>query len=380
MGLVKPRSKMTGSPRTGGVKFEYRARTPEQVRANAQRQIGGRDSYFDSSTVFFTARESDNTVRILPPPPEADWGHYGISIVAHYDIGPDASAFLCRDKMQGEPCPICEERVVASAKGEDDYADKLKPGFRTAIYVIDRAQEGKGPMLWNLPGGLDKDITKLMIDPGTGEVLEVDRPDAGYDLSFTRKGTGLTTKYSGVQFARKPSPLSDDDAVAQAWLDHIVAKPLDTLLVYHDYDYIKNALEGQAPAETAAAETAVPAKPGRNVAPAAAAPAARPRIQPRGKSATPAMAPAAAAATATDLPTYDELMQMDEDTLLQVGEENALEFPADGSFESMEDLQAWVCEQLGIEKPAPAAPAPAAAAAGKGSWRDRLAKQTGARK
>src|SRR4030067_1403685 len=166
--MVMIRKRTTGNPRTGGVKFEYRARTPEQVRALASRQIGGRDSYFNSDIVFFTPREGDNSVRILPPPPDAEWGHYGVGLAMHYDIGPDKSAYLCREERLQEPCPVCEERVAAAAAGEDDFADALKPGFRTAIYVIDRNQEGKGPMLWNVAGGLDKDVTKPCIAPGPG--------------------------------------------------------------------------------------------------------------------------------------------------------------------------------------------------------------------
>jgi len=371
MSLIKKRT-ATGRPRTGGVKFEYRARTPEQVRALAQRQIGGRDSYFNSDIVFFTAREGDNNVRILPPPPDADWGHYGVSIACHYDIGPDKSAYLCRDKMLSEECPICAERAAATAAGEDDFADVLKPGYRTAVYIIDRNQEGKGPMLWNVSGGLDKDITKLCIDPATGEILPVDDPNDGYDLAFVREGTGLKTKYKGVQFARKASPLSDDPEAAEAWLEHIVAHPIDKCLVYHEYDYIKKVLEGQAPAADTDAEAAKPAAGAKaKLARKAAEPAAtggRPRIQPRGKAAAPAT-------EAVGLPTYDDVQSMDEDTLAALGEEQELEFPEGEGFGSIEELRAWICEQLGLEGTEPeSAPEPAA---GKASWRDKLRKQTG---
>ena len=372
MGMIRKKTG-AGNPRTGGVKFEYRARTPEQVRALAQRQIGGRDSYFDKSIVFFTAREGDNVLRILPPPSDAEWGHYGVNIAMHYDIGPDKSAFLCREKMLQEPCPICEERIRASAAGEDDFADSMKPGFRTAIYIIDRNQEGKGPMLWNVSGGLDKDITKLCIDPGTGEVLPVDDPNDGYDLSFVRTGQGLKTKYDGVQFSRKPSPLSDDNDAAQQWLDYIVAHPIDGCLVYHDYDYIKKVLEGQAPAEqeseTATAKPAakpVARKPAAT--PAAAPPAGRKKLLIKK---TPAAEPEAGNGEAADgLPSFEEVQQMDEDMLTSLGEEQELEFPE--GFDSLEAFREWVCEQLGIEAPPPPAPA----AAGKADWRAKLRKQT----
>ena len=66
---------------------------------------------------------------------------------------------------------------------------------------------------------------------------------------------------------------------------------------------------------------------------------------------------------------------MDEEMLEALGTEAQLEFP--DSFDSLEALRDWVCEQLGIEAPEPA---PAPAAAGKADWRAKLRKQTGASK
>jgi len=113
MATIRPRPTINRAVRSpqAAPKFHYQPRTPEQVRERAQRSIGGRDSYFNSDIQFFTAREGDNNVRILPPPPDADWGHYGVGIVVHYGIGPDQGAYLCLDRMKSEPCPICEERA-----------------------------------------------------------------------------------------------------------------------------------------------------------------------------------------------------------------------------------------------------------------------------
>lgn len=363
MSLIKSRTTTANKPKVGSSsKFQYRARSPEQVRERAQRQIGGRDGYFNSDAQFYTPREGDNTVRILPPPPDSDWGHYGINIVGHYDIGADSSAYLCLDKMRGEPCPICEERARATAAGEEDLADALRPGYRVGIYVIDRAQESKGPLLWNMAGGLDKDITKLCIHPKTGEVLPVDDPDDGYDLIFSREGQGLKTKYKGVQFDRASSPLSDDPDAAEKWLQYVVDHSLENQLQFFDYEYTKKAFAGQPPPADEDETKSIPESKPK----AADKPVERPKLATRGKAAAkPTPPPEPAKEEQVELPTWDDLQAMDEDTLAALGEEAGLEFPADG-FDSLESLRTWTAEQLQIEEPKPA---PAVA---KGSWKDRL--------
>lgn len=361
--IGKPKTKT--SVRTGTVKFQYKARTPEQVRERAQRQIGGRDSYFSSDIQFFTPREGDNNVRILPPPPNADWGHYGVGVVVHYAIGSDQSAYLCTARMKDEPCPICEERDRATSAGEEDLADSLRPSFRTAVYVIDRAQEGKGPLLWNIAAGLDKDITKLCIDPTSGEILPVDDPNDGYDLNFTREGQGLKTKYKGIQFSRKSCPLADEPEQAEAWLNHIVAHPIDACLQYFDYDYVKRVFAGQAPAmEDNDVTDDKPKSVAKAVKPAPAAKTTK--IQAHAK-------PMAEPAPAEETLTWADLEALDEDALVGLGEENKLTFPE--SFDSVDALREFVATELGITKEAAAEEEAAVEPekpAAKANWRDRL--------
>ena len=366
MALIKrptttPSTKGKTSARTGGFAFKYKQRTPEEVRDRATRSIGGRDSYFKQEVKYFTPREGVNNIRILPPPPDADWGHYGIGIFVHYDIGVDGSAYLCLAKMKGEDCPACEERARASSTGEEDLAKQLRPGERVAVYVIDRSKEGDGPLLWNLPSNLDKDITKLCIDPGTGEVLYPDNPEEGYDLSFTREGQGLKTKYKGIQFSRRTSPLSDDPKEGDAWLQYICDHAIDSMLQYFEYDYMESALNGTA----AAVHT--PAAPKEE-------PAADPSVTPRkaiqrpGKKAAPEPEPEPepSAEEGEEVPSWEDIEGADEDALVALIETFELTPPDDG-FDSEDALRDWVAEQLGVEKPAPAP-----AAAKVGSWKDRL--------
>jgi hypothetical protein len=385
MSLIKPKPGATAARSPAGrggaskPRFEYKARSPEQVRAQASRAVGGRDSFFSEDIQFFTPRVGENNVRILPPPPDADWGHYGLNVAVHYGIGADESAYLCPKKMKDEPCPLCEERDRATNAGEDDLADALKPSYRVAVFVIDRAQEAKGPLLWNIAGGLDKDITKLCIDPKSGSVLAVDDPNDGYDLSFSREGEGMKTKYKGIQFSRQSSPLADDPDVGEKWLAYVLDHNIESCLKFFDADYISKVFEGQAPPETKEEKAAGgrDSKGGdagrRRVAPRgeAAAPAAapKPRIQPRGAAAK-APEPEPEPAGDEQPPTWEELEQLDEDGCAAVIDAFQLD-PGTTEFDSIDALRDWIAEQLQIEKPAPA---PAAAG---GSWKDRLKKKIG---
>jgi hypothetical protein len=341
-------------------KFQYRGRGAEQVQRRASQQGGSRDSYFTQDVKFFSAAAGSNRLRILPP----TWGddqnppqHYGYDIYLHYGIGPDDASYLCHDKMKGVigVCPICIERATAEAQGEKDYADTLKPGKRVAVYLINRDKSQEGPLVWSMPWTLDREVSAGSIDKSTGEVFLVDDPEAGYDVHFDRNGTGTTTKYTGVQVARRPSPLHDDPNIANQWLDHIAEHPLPNVLVFHDPEHIKKVFGGGAVKKDE--ETTPPAK--------AAAPAEE---QPRRSLRQSATAVPAA-------PTWDSIHAMDEETLVQFVEahpEVAEGLPEDANDLPLAELADVVCELAGIAKPAPAAAAAAPKAGG--SYRDRLAK------
>ena len=154
------------------------------------------------------------------------------------------------------------------------------------------------------------------------------------------------TKYTGIQVARRASPLSDDADQADKWLSFIGEHPLDTLLNFHEYDFVKAAYAGTTAEH-------------KNDA----SPAAAPAKGPTRRAASPAPA---AEAPADEKPTWDQVHALDEDAL----EGMIGDFQLDASkenFKSEADIQDWVCAQLEIEKPAPAP-----AAAKSGSWKDRL--------
>lgn len=224
----------------GGSGYEYKRRDPDETRKRAETGGGSIDTYITDGIRIFKSAEGPNEVRIMPPTWEGA-KHYGIDVHLHYGIGADNAAYLCLDKMKGKACPICEERKRAADEDDQEYADELRPQHRVLMYVIDRDKEKEGVKVWSMSSRQDQDILRLCVDKKTGETLEIDHPEDGYDLSFDRQGQGKKTRYSAWSIARRSSPLDNDKAMQFA-----VENPLDEQLVFYSYDHIKGAFAGRS--------------------------------------------------------------------------------------------------------------------------------------
>lgn len=235
----EPRGGRRGRGEEAATRFSYQKRSAEQVNKRAAMSSRDYDNYLVDEVKMFKPNDGPNTIRILPPTwPNPE--HYGIDIWVHYGIGPDEQAYLCSDKMKGEPCAICEERARARQAGEDeDYVKQLSPTRRALFYLIDRDKEREGVLAWAAPQSVDQSITTISVDRKTQDVLPIDDPDNGYDVEFDRTGKGMTTKYVGMAIARRESPLGDSK-----WLQHAIDFPLPQMLKFYDFDHIAKALGG----------------------------------------------------------------------------------------------------------------------------------------
>ena len=234
--------------------FTYHRRTAADVEKRAKQQGGAFESYIRDDIPVYKVKEGTNIIRILPPPTR-DYDHFAIDVFTHFGIGVGKNTYLCLNKMRDEPCPVCEEhaRLLASFGGRqlsDADKDELRPynpGKRSMMYVIDRKDEDKGPQVWPAPWTLDRDIGHHMQDRTTGEILWIDDPETGYDVDFSREGTGLKTKYVGLAIARRSSPLHRSEEKMNEWLNYISANPLRDILQFRDYERIHKALHQVAP-------------------------------------------------------------------------------------------------------------------------------------
>jgi len=161
----------------------------------------------------------------------------------HYNVGPDNARYLCAAKMKegNKQCPICDE--IRSMPAED--AAELRERKQVLTWIIDREKESEGPKLYPMPWTLDRDICKLSQEEDSKSYLMIDDPDDGFDVEFQKEGTGLTTKYGAIRIARKPTPMTDDQKRADAWLEVVDESPLPKMIKFWPYDHIKEVFSAQ---------------------------------------------------------------------------------------------------------------------------------------
>ncbi len=224
--------------------FKYRPQTAAKIKERAERSRGGFDRMLKDSVPEFRPAEHENRIRILPP----TWGdeeYYGLDVFVHYGIGPDEQSYLCREKTVDKDCPICDEAKEAHRKGEEEYVKELGTSSRVAVYVIDRDKEDDGPKVWLMPSGVEIDLAFLVYDKRSGEVMQIADPEDGYDVEFERIGTGLKTKYKGLKIVHRSTPLSEDEELAEEWMEFVVENPIPDTLKFYSVGYLQKVFGGE---------------------------------------------------------------------------------------------------------------------------------------
>ena len=224
--------------------FVYKPRTVDQVKGRATRKSGRYDSIYKQGIDTWRPKQGDNLIRYLPPSWD-DADHYGYTAFVHRGIGPDNATYLCPRKMLNKPCPICEAQKEAKDAGEGEEAQALTVAERIISWIIDRdADDPEKPLVYDTSWTQDRDIVSLCLNERSGEILMIDHPDKGFDVSMKRQGTGMKTRYYGYAIARDDSPIHDSERVQDEILDFVKNNPIPDILNYYDYDYLKGVLSG----------------------------------------------------------------------------------------------------------------------------------------
>jgi hypothetical protein len=224
--------------------FNYVRRSREDILERANASSGDFDDYIKRQFKKYKVRDGKNLIRILPPTWEKP-RHYGYEIWLHYGIGADNQTYLSLAKMKAEKDPLAEAYLEADRDGNEKLAKALRARKRMLMWVIDRQAEDEGPLLWAAPFTVDKDIATLSADEDTTEVLLIDEPAEGYDIRFHKEGKGISTEYPAAKIKLLgPSPLSDDEDKAAAWLQFVQTNPLPEVLNFYSYDHISQVFNG----------------------------------------------------------------------------------------------------------------------------------------
>jgi|GEM_PF-2434277 len=317
--------------RRGGGGYRYQSRSAEDTRKRAETGGGGIDTYITDGIRIYKAPEGANELRILPPTWEGA-KHYGLDVHLHYGIGADNAAYLCLDKMKGKACPICEARKRAADEGDQDYADELRPQHRVLMYVLDREKEKEGVKVWSIGSRMDQDLLRLCVDKKTGETLEIDHPDDGYEVQFNREGQGKKTRYPGLAIARRSSALDNEKAMQFA-----VEHPLDEQLIFYSYDHIAAAFSGRG-SKGKDDDGDKPVRRSRDDGDDKTKSRDRDDDKPARRSRAPEL----------DM-TWDEVHELSFRRLAAIVEEQKLDIDPDASRDD-EELADQVCEACGIKK------------------------------
>lgn len=238
--------------------YRYKARSgpsPETVRKRATQSSGSYDNFVRNDFQRYQPGDGENTIRILPRTwDDTDqWeDSWGITIYTHSYIGPDNSNFLCKKKTfkkSDHECPVCDVyeqlKSAADAAGDDNAkteANKFKASKKCLVWLIDRDAEKNGPMWWIMPITGEKDLSTRTSK--IGENIAIADPDEGYDVSFSKEGKLLNTKYLAWDIDREKSYLSENQKRQDKWLDYIEQNNLPSILELHDDDYMAKAVRG----------------------------------------------------------------------------------------------------------------------------------------
>ena len=178
----------------------------------------------------------DNFIRIIAPTPT---GHYRKEVFIHSKVGANGGTFLCLKKMYNKPCPVCEyiEQLKAEG-GNDEQAAELAATRRYLFFVYNVATEeteAKGLHWYDAPTTILNGIVGLSKDKRSGKILDVSDPKNGRDIEFTRKGSGLLTKYDSFK-------LVENNPIPEEWLKDVPA--FDDILLVPTYDQVKKEVTG----------------------------------------------------------------------------------------------------------------------------------------
>lgn len=190
---------------------------------------------------FLSLKDGKNSVRILPGVGEME---YFFQEVGRHNMPPDGKKYIyCPDfTTNGErPCPICEAVDTLQKSGDPAskaLADKLRVKKTFWMNAINRADPSAGPKIFTPGPMIFKTIMSIVQDPDYGDITD---PDEGIDLSITKTGSGMDTKYD--TFPKRVSPLGTDEEI-QDWLEK--AQDLTVIEVTDDPDEDAELTKGRA--------------------------------------------------------------------------------------------------------------------------------------
>ena len=155
---------------------------------------------------FLNYREEGSyRMRILPPVAEKELPYFKKAL--HW-IDREPIDCLDQNNTDYRSCPLCVVARDAYNLGDKEKGGKFRKKFRYLFRVLDRRDESE-PMFLDVPKTVFDSLFELMTDR-EWNILD---PLNGRDITLTKKGTGLHTKYAVKASPNKSPIFTDTDSV-----------------------------------------------------------------------------------------------------------------------------------------------------------------------
>lgn len=242
-------------------------RITEKTRTSSiQRMVNrGGAPWIDTDIPFFTPQDGDNMVRFLPQlEGEESLGAIGLEVYVYYGLG--RTQHLSCTTLGKHP----EDPLMAYYYAQDQdsrkesHIDQFRPTKRILLRILDfNKDDTKGELKWWVaPATLIGDIINASKNRRTGALEPFEDPEEGKIVFFTKSGSGINTKYSGVALDQEVTAidpaLGDDLPLYESVL--LIPEPaeLEKLLDAHGLNNQHAAEEAPPPARTSRASAATP--------------------------------------------------------------------------------------------------------------------------
>lgn len=154
-------------------------------------------AYVRGDIEIFTPIDGDNQIRIVPPLAEDKHASlWGLEVWTYYL---NNRSFLSSRTLTDEGSDPIAEHFFKIRQAEPEEAKKYRGAKRHLMFILDLNDDTETLKLWSAPPTLVDEFVRLSRNRRTGQLIPLEDPKEGRPIFFTKTGTGLGTKYTGVE-------------------------------------------------------------------------------------------------------------------------------------------------------------------------------------
>lgn len=189
-----------------GFKTATEAERDVAIKARSSRGL----AYVKGDIEIFTPIDGDNQIRIVPPLSEDDHATlWGLEVWAYYL---NNQSFLSSKTLKKADTDPIADHFFKLRQSDPESAKTFRGVKRHLMFILDLNDDKEQLKLWAAPPTLVDEFIRLSKNRRTGQLIPLEDPKDGRIIFFTKTGTGIGTKYTGVEVGREPYPL--DEALA----------------------------------------------------------------------------------------------------------------------------------------------------------------------